>query len=74
MATIADMPGVAGAVKSMLKSLLQNSRGTTSIEYALICGFIFLAIVTAVGGVGSENGGIWGNLSSKTTTAMGSAS
>ena len=60
---------------SFLISLHRDIRGTTSIEYALICGMIFLAIVGAVRGLGGENGGAWANLSSKVTNAsQGTAS
>jgi pilus assembly protein Flp/PilA len=64
------MPGVAGAMKSFLTSLCHNTRGTTTIEYAMLCGMIVLAIIAAVRGLGTENGGQWANMSSKASTAM----
>lgn len=60
-------------MKRILTALRQDTRGTTSIEYALICGFIFLAIVGAVQGLGDKNGGVWADFSSKSTAAMGAA-
>lgn len=61
-------------MKRILTALHQDTRGTTSIEYALICGFIFLAIVGAVRGLGDENGGIWSTFSDKSQAAMSAAS
>lgn len=64
------MPGVAGAMKSFLTSLYRDTRGATVIEYGLICGLIVIAIIAAVHGVGGQNGGMWGGVSTKATTAM----
>jgi Flp pilus assembly pilin Flp len=61
-------------VKRILTALHQDARGTTSIEYALICGLIFLAIVGAVRGLGDKNGGIWADFSNKSKAAMSTAS
>jgi pilus assembly protein Flp/PilA len=52
----------------------RDKRGTTSIEYGLICAMIFLAIIGAIRSLGSENGGAWSEMSSKATTAMASTS
>jgi pilus assembly protein Flp/PilA len=38
---------------TVITRLLKDDRGTTAIEYALIAGLIALAIVAAVGGVGT---------------------
>ncbi len=58
---------------SALISLLRDRRGTTTIEYGLICGMIVLVIIGAVRALGTENGGAWSNMSSKATTAMSGA-
>ncbi|MBW8754630.1 MAG: Flp family type IVb pilin [Sphingomonadales bacterium] len=58
---------------SVLKSMLRDARGATTIEYGLILALIFLAIVGAVAGLGGENGGQWGNMSTKAATAMAGA-
>ncbi|NLH82805.1 MAG: Flp family type IVb pilin [Phyllobacteriaceae bacterium] len=39
--------------KSPWAAFLRDGRGATSIEYALLIGLIFLAIVTSVGSTGS---------------------
>jgi pilus assembly protein Flp/PilA len=64
------MPGVAGAMKSFLQSLARNSRGTSAVEYGLICAMIVLVMLVAVQGMGAQNGGTWGSISSKTAAAM----
>lgn len=57
-------------MKSVLTSLYRNTRGTTTIEYGMICGMIVLVIIVAIRGLGSENGGSWGSVSSKAVAAM----
>jgi len=39
--------------------LSQNEKGATSIEYALIVSFIFLAIVTAASNVSHKTNEMW---------------
>lgn len=39
----------------MIKSFIKDERGATAIEYGLIAALMFLAIVTAIGGVADEN-------------------
>jgi pilus assembly protein Flp/PilA len=59
---------------ALLTAMRRDKRGTTSIEYGLICAMIFLAIIGAIRSLGSENGGAWSEMSSKATTAMASTS
>ncbi|MFA7604888.1 MAG: Flp family type IVb pilin [Novosphingobium sp.] len=60
-------------MKSVLTSLYRNTRGTTTIEYGMLCGMIVLVIIVAVRNLGNENGGAWGAVSSKATAAMSAA-
>ena len=55
---------------SFLASLHGDTRGATAIEYGLICAMVVLAALGAMRGLGQENAGGWGNMSSKATTAM----
>jgi len=57
-------------MKPFLTRLRRDTKGATAIEYGLICGMIFLAIVGAVRGLGGENGGGWANISTKSVAAM----
>jgi pilus assembly protein Flp/PilA len=42
------------AARSFVKRLVADQRGATAIEYGLICGLIFLAIVTGVTAFGND--------------------
>jgi len=50
-----------------LQELLQDRRGATAIEYALILSLIFLAMVVAIQGLASETTGMWNNVSNAVT-------
>ncbi len=58
---------------SFLKTMRRDTRGTTTIEYGILCGMIVLAIIGAVRNLGSENGGLWGGINTKATAAMSSS-
>lgn len=45
----------------MLKRFLTNEDGATAIEYAVIAGLIFLAIIAAIAPIGDELGVIFTN-------------
>jgi pilus assembly protein Flp/PilA len=60
-------------MKSFLTSLRRDTRGATAIEYGLICGLIVITIIVAVQGVGGQNGGMWGGVATKASTAMSGA-
>ncbi len=55
----------------LIRSIARNSRGATAIEYSLIAGFIFLAIVVSVGLVGGNTANLFSNASSQWTNAAG---
>jgi pilus assembly protein Flp/PilA len=57
-------------MKAFLNSLRQDTRGTSAIEYGIICAMVVIAIVSAVRGLGSQNGGVWANIATKATNAM----
>jgi pilus assembly protein Flp/PilA len=50
--------------------LLRDDRGATAIEYGLIVALIVIAMLAALGSVGSEAGGLWGSVATKATDAM----
>jgi len=39
--------------------------GATAVEYAVIMALILLVILGAIGTVGSQTGGMWGNIQTK---------
>lgn len=53
-----------------LKALSGSCRGTTTVEYGVICMTIFLAILGAVQGVTDETNGLWATVTSKSIDAM----
>jgi pilus assembly protein Flp/PilA len=56
-------------MKTVLRQLLHDVRGTSAMEYGLICAMIVLAMLTALKGVANENNGIWAVFSQKTLEA-----
>lgn len=57
-------------MKAFLKFLRQDTRGTSAVEYSIICAMIVIAIVSAVRGLGDQNAGVWGGFAGKATNAM----
>jgi pilus assembly protein Flp/PilA len=55
----------------MLKRFLRDERGVTAIEYAVIAGMIFLAIVTAIGAVAGNVTGLFNTAASGMSGASG---
>lgn len=49
--------------------LLADRRGTSAVEYGLICALIVLAMVGALHQVASDTIGIWSNVSTKVVNA-----
>ena len=60
-------------MKAILTRLVRDQRGTSAIEYGLICAMLVLAMLTALQGVANENTGIWAVFSQKTTEAVAKA-
>ncbi len=58
------------AIRTMLRSLHVDRRGATAIEYGLIASLIVIAMLSALGGLGGGVGGMWTNVSAKTTNAL----
>jgi len=57
----------------MLTRLLRDKRGTSSIEYGMICAAIVIGLIAAVDGLADENTGMWAVVSEKQKTATESA-
>lgn len=54
----------------MRTSLHSCTRGATSIEYGLICGLIFLAILGGMSLLGDESNGLFGITNTAVSNAM----
>lgn len=50
--------------------LVTDVRGATAIEYGLIVALIVIVVVAGISQLGSQNGGLWGNLSTTTGNAL----
>ena len=47
------------------RHLLNDARAASSVEYAIILAMIFVAAVSAMGGVGTATIGMWSDVSDK---------
>ena len=54
-----------------LKTFLRDERGTTAIEYGLICALIFLVIVTSVTAFSTKTSAMFNVISSAIGGAIG---
>ena len=62
-------------MRDFLCRLLRDEDGPTAVEYAVLLALIIVAIMTGIGAVGSQTGGMWSNNQSQLTNAgLGSAS
>ncbi len=50
--------------------LMRSTRAATAVEYGLILALIFLACMSAIGGVATSTNNMWGNVSTAVTNAM----
>ena len=54
----------------ILKKLTSDTRGTSAVEYGIICALIVIAIISAAQGVADVTTGMWGDVSSKSAEAI----
>ncbi len=54
----------------LLKTIIENQRGATTIEYALILAFIVLAMFATLQALAGQTVGMWNHVSSTSTAAM----
>ena len=57
----------------ILKDIRRDNSGATAIEYGLILALIFLAMMGAIGNVGSEISTTWNNVSSNVAESSAKA-
>jgi pilus assembly protein Flp/PilA len=50
-----------------LLNILRSEEGATSVEYAVLLALILIAIVGAIGSLGSETDGMWGGITNDLT-------
>ncbi|WP_249138114.1 Flp family type IVb pilin [Phenylobacterium montanum] len=59
------------ASRLSLKAFLADERGTTAVEYGLICALIFLVIVTSVSAFGNKTTNMMNTVSAAIGGAIG---
>ena len=57
-------------MRTFLKSLIQDNRGASAVEYGLIAGFIVLALMVGLSGVAGKTVTMWNEISSKSADAI----
>jgi pilus assembly protein Flp/PilA len=56
-------------MKVFLKNLWRQEDAATAVEYAVMLALILIAIIGAIGTVGAQTGGMWGDIDSELTSA-----
>ena len=49
------------SVMRRIKHFLWSDDGATAVEYAVMLAMILLSVIAAIGTVGAQAGGMWGN-------------
>jgi len=57
-------------MKTLLKKLIEDSRGGTAIEYGLIASLIVIAAMSAIQGVANETSSMWKDVTQKSADAI----
>lgn len=57
---------------NLFKAILADRSGATAVEYGLILALVFLAMIGAVTGVGTETIDMWDEVSDEVSDARGS--
>lgn len=47
---------------SLLRRFLRESDGATAVEYAVLLALILIAVISSIGFVGAQTGGMWGGI------------
>jgi pilus assembly protein Flp/PilA len=56
-------------MKRFLLQLWREEDAATAVEYAVLLALILIAIISTIGSVGSQTGGMWGSIESDLSTA-----
>lgn len=57
-------------MKRTFIQILTDCRGTSAVEYGIICAMIIVGLISAVAGVGGETSNMWDDVSSKSEEAI----
>ena len=48
-----------------IRKFIQSDSGATAVEYAVLLALILMGVISAIGTVGAETGGLWGDINSE---------
>jgi pilus assembly protein Flp/PilA len=51
-----------------IRRFILESDGTTAVEYAVMLAMILMAVIAAIGTLGSQSGGMWGGVNGNLTS------
>lgn len=51
-----------------IRHLVEGEEAATAVEYAVLLAMIIAVVIVAIGGVGSQAGGYWGNIRDQIAT------
>ena len=57
-------------MKRFFSRILADCRGTSAVEYGIICAMIIIGLVSAVAGVAEQTSSMWQDVSSKSEEAI----
>ena len=57
-------------MKCFVLKMLKDDRGTSAVEYGIICAMIIIGLVSAVAGLGEQTSSMWQDVSSKSEAAI----
>lgn len=63
---------LSAVLRVFASRFLDDDRGATAVEYGLIAGLVFVAIVVAVGFLGTEIEALYDSIGSEVSAAAGS--
>jgi pilus assembly protein Flp/PilA len=55
-------------MKVFFKNLWRQEEAATAVEYAVMLALILIAVIGAIGSVGAQTGGMWGDIDNELTT------
>jgi len=57
-------------MKRFFSQILHDTRGTSAVEYGIICGMIVIGLVSAIAGVAEETSKVWSGVADKSQEAI----
>jgi pilus assembly protein Flp/PilA len=58
------------AMSNCFKRLLRDTRGTSAVEYGLICAMIIVGLIAAIQGLANQTETMWNGVSQKSADAI----